>query len=238
MNEHTDQFERELRDPALSALLREAFADDPALQSAPGRTERIMRKVMTSGVRPIRRGVNWGALGWATGAMATAAAAIAIAIGMLHPPQDGQIANGNPPVTPAPTPAVIHKDISNNQPIVAVTPDDVLPTVNEAPRPKWEPIPEKRTVTPQLKSRVPEHTMVATADSANTAEEPENESPVHVAAALYSAGSAAQAAGDYQTAYQSYQASYDTMPTPDALLASSRALQQMAQQDLATDIEG
>jgi tetratricopeptide (TPR) repeat protein len=53
--------------------------------------------------------------------------------------------------------------------------------------------------------------------------------------ALYAAGKAANAAGDYETAYTAYKAAYDIIPTPDALLASGKALEQLAQETLNTD---
>jgi cytochrome c-type biogenesis protein CcmH/NrfG len=49
---------------------------------------------------------------------------------------------------------------------------------------------------------------------------------------LYSAGTAATASGDYESAYTAYQASYEMSPNPDALLASGKALEQMARDTL------
>jgi hypothetical protein len=57
--------------------------------------------------------------------------------------------------------------------------------------------------------------------------------PEHIAAALYSAGVAAQSAGDNESALNAYQASYDTVPTPEALLASARILENMGEQTLS-----
>jgi hypothetical protein len=61
------------------------------------------------------------------------------------------------------------------------------------------------------------------------------ESNTYAAAALYSAGTVATAVGDHHGAYEAYKASYETMPTPDALLASGDALYRLAQDTLSDD---
>ena len=47
---------------------------------------------------------------------------------------------------------------------------------------------------------------------------------------LCETGTAAYATGDYQTAYDAYEASYAVVPTPHALIGSAKALEQLSKQ--------
>lgn len=224
-NQHDD-----LRDPGLAALLREAYADDPALQEAPGRTDRIMRAVMASGVRPK---VTWMPFAWAGGLAATAAVAVMLALGMQHPTTPTQriatvtpptTVQTAPPVTPSPTTA---STVQRTPPVAVAT--TAVPAVREKAHGAW--------ITPAHAKRTPPSpTIVAHAPAA--AATPVEDTSNGTAADLYAAGSTAHAAGDYETAYAAYQASYAMVPTPDALLASAEAMSQLADEEDTIEVEG
>lgn len=208
----------DLRDSVLTDLLREAYTDDPALAEAPGRSDRIMRAVMASGVRPR---FSWAPLAWAAGTVATAAAAVVLAFSLQQParlPDDNRVAAPAPHVEQTTQAAVPTDD-----PVVAAQPKPApLPTVTEQPRPAWiapRPTPKAVPAPPPTDATSP-----APADE-----------PTYMAADLYAAASTAHAAGDYETAYAAYQASYEMVPTPDALLASAAMLQRMAEEETATN---
>lgn len=214
--------ERNLRDAGLTALLRETYADDPALMESPGRSERIMRKILTACVQP-KRVFRWAPFAWAAGAVATAGVAVALALGGFHL-GDG---TNKGPVVELPKNKVVTPDVVKDEkaptpvpvraPEYAVNPPDVPPT--PAPEVK-RPQPAPRT--PQApRTKVPAPAPVQA--PIEVATKPE-QSPVQIASALYTAGDAAQAAGDYESAYQAYDAAYQMNPTPDALLASAEAL--------------
>ncbi|HOF87610.1 MAG TPA: hypothetical protein PLZ36_05830 [Armatimonadota bacterium] len=205
----TDTCEQELRDPTLAALLKDAFAEDPALEEAPGRTERIMRRVLTTGVRPAP--APWLAWGWATGLAAAAAAVVLLLLGPLNGPKTDVVHTD--PSAPAPqeqaapqqAPLLVEKITGPRATVTAPV---------EQPRRAWHQ-PEAPTAPPAA----------GTPDPASAAPDA---SPTVVAAALYTAGSAAQTVGDYETAYEAYSASYEALPNPETLLAASDALLLMA----------
>jgi hypothetical protein len=223
----SDDLSQELHDPALSALLREAYRDEDALVDAPERTARIMRRLRAS--RPPRRPAPWTA--WVYASCASGLAAAAVLLTLRLTPSPVTISPGPPSMTarvPAPTPA------STPRPAPAPPrqrPDAVLVDPGEASSPTWV------THTP-LPAPVPLAPTASTAPTLALAPGPapaSSEDSATVAAALYSAGSVAQVAGDFEAAYTAYHASYETMPTPDAILASGRALQAIAQETLASD---
>ncbi len=209
----TDTFEQELRDPELAALLREVYADDPALDESTGRTERIMRRVLTTGVRPAP--APWLAWGWATGLAAAAAVVVMLLLGALNGPKTDLVKDDQP--ASAPKEQVVPQraaPLLADQPLPA--PRDTVKAPVEQPRRAW-----LRPNPPKQHEPAPEPPVLA-ADPAPPTE------PTVVAAALYTAGSAAQTVGDYEMAYEAYSASYETMPNPETLLAASDALLLMA----------
>lgn len=216
----------DLKDPLLSALLKNALADDPAMLKSTGRSERIMRKVLASGVRPARRGFRWAPFAWSTGALAAAAAMLMLAFGMApHGNQTDRVGNGNQaPITA--------KNVSPKQPTEdAVLPDTdtkpmKTPVVHEQSAPRWH----DNTTRQNDRVKLPAPKPVIPSVIANA-----SEAPVKVAAALSEAGKAASAAGDYQGAYESYQKSYELDPSPDTLLASGVALERLANQALSDE---
>jgi len=237
MTRRTSTEEREFRDPALAALLQETFQDDPALAPAPGRTERIMRAVLASEKRK-PAAPFWASLIWGFGATAAAALIIALMLGLggMWKPSGNpdQYANGKGAVKqvqpkqdtpdfkiPKPDEIANLAGIGNTpkQP-TATMPD---PDLKVPERPHHDPTPPlpKAPVTP--KSIVP---------PAPSKDE------VVVAAALYQAGTTAYHTGDYETAYQAFQDSYDTVPTPEAALSSGKVLMDMAREELAPDNTG
>jgi hypothetical protein len=222
----TDTFEEELRDPELAALLQDAFADDPALAEAPGRTERIMRRVLTTGVRPAP--APWLAWGWATGLAAAAAVVVMLLFGMQQAPNVAK-RDDLPPVPkeqPAPAPRTPLVVAHPPAPAPAPTPP-ALKTPVEQPRREW-----RQPETP--KPHTPDPTPAPAPPVLATVPPPAAE-PTAVAAALYTAGSAAQTVGDYETAYEAYAASYETVPNPETLLAASDALLLMARDTSGSD---
>lgn len=225
MNRRHDKYERELRDPALSAALKNTFANDPALAEAPGRTERIMRMVLAAEKKPVRRPSFLAPLAWAAAAAATAVFVVALAIGATRLPSSWNnsplVADGSSKTTSPQTVAKHHPAPQNK---IATVPQDqvfYIPVV----RPQEDWVPQERPETPK-QSKHP----LTPKNSEKTPEQPQN--AVRVAAALYDAGSAAHAAGDLQSAYQAYQASYAAMPTANAILASSDVLGRMADEAL------
>lgn len=223
----TERYSTELKDPMLSALLREALSDDPVLHDAPGRTDRIMRKVMASGVRPVRR-FGWAPLGWAAGSFATAIAALYLLFTLAHLPLPTVAPQSVPPtvadnVTPVPS-APMTDNFAPNLPVVPVVTPRVpsgtpeVPRTSERARRTWPTPIQRPDVT--IARDIPPSVQPAT-----TAE-----SQAQVVSALNSAGATASDLGDYATAYHAYAASYDVTPTPDALLASGTALQLLAEE--------
>jgi hypothetical protein len=201
----TDRYTAELRDPALAALLRETYADDPALTEAPGRTERIMRQVQAA-QRPAS--TPWVIWGWASGAVAATVAMGLLALSLLGKPAP-ELATVTPPPVSAPVPAPMQ-----------ATPLPLTPRV-VARIPEPTPTPHITTPAPVPAPRPPvtvAHAPMPAAPAAST---------TTVAAALYTAGAAAHEVGDYEGAYEAYQASYETEPNPETLLAASEALLKM-----------
>jgi len=229
MKRRINRYEEELRDPALSAVLQETFANDPALADAPGRTERVMRMVLATHVKPTRRPAVWAPFAWTAAASATAMLVVALAIWMVRLPsgwhtQDQRLiaqlrneaakgATKHPMVI-----AHLPQFVAGETPATADNSDTAQAAINldepEQPAPAWQPVP------PQPKTPA-------------VAEAPHD--VAKVAAALYDAGSTAHAAGDLHAAYSAYQASYAAVPTTDALLASSDALGRLADEALNTD---
>ena len=232
LGKFNDRYREELRDEQLSAMLREALADDPALSASAGRTNHIMRKILASGVMPIRRRLPWGVtLAWATGGLALAAVALLLTFTLLRFPagNDMRLAKGLPAVT---------------------TPDT------------WPPANPPATRSGQLDVTRPDHQYVKArggnrtpheaTEADNTAHQPTAITDTHsaegdvdagkVAAALCETGSTAYATGDYQTAYEAYQTAYQTAPTQNALMGSAKALEQLSdktlQETATTDTTG
>jgi hypothetical protein len=218
----TDRYTDELRDPALAALLRETYAGDPALEASPGRTERIMRQVLAaaeSQPRPARS--PWLVWGWATGAVAAAALVAVLAVSLFHAPA--------PQVATVPTHGTVAPAHVVPLPVTPPrTPIAKAPVVVPAPQPAvHEPMPSPAPATPREQRPTNKTTRPAPAAPAQTSTE--------VAVALYTAGKTANDAGDYQGAYQAYQASYDAVPNPQTLLAASDALLKMEGEDAAPE---
>lgn len=219
-----DQSRSSLRDPALSTLLHAAYDDQPALADSPGRTERIMRVVLASGVRP--KSSPWVFLGWSSGAVATAAAVLMLALALGHrPPVPVPPGGARPPVIvahPLPSPSV---KVAPRQ--GASTLAKKSGTVTAAKQPPVLPAPDTSVVVRAPKRVPPATTPSGTPRHENPVTEPEAE---HVAVALYSAGTAAHDAGDYESSYIAFRDSYNAVPTPEALLASGEALLQLSDQ--------
>ncbi|HEX2948102.1 MAG TPA: hypothetical protein VHV83_00790 [Armatimonadota bacterium] len=245
LKDRSDQYREELRDPVLSALLHEAFENEADELTSPGRSERIMRKVLASGVYSAPRRSRWSPWVWATGSLATTAAAVVILLGTLHSPllQQGQnVDTAAPKVAEQTMPAAVPLKESSTPRHMAVT------YVKEKPAESW-------TETTQPRQKVSHQNQILPRKNAGIAQgisiphdgeiakvptvKPNAETPAasthQVAAALYNAGSAAHAVGDYATAYSAYQASYELEPTPDALLASGTALEHIANDELSAD---
>lgn len=227
MRQDTERDARALRDPALTAILKTTFADDPALAESPGRTERIMRLVLAAGAPPVRRRVNWAPLGWICAAAGAATLVMALAIGLVRlpagwgPEMQNTVATAEHATATTPTaplaPSTASPDVSgvniaaNPSPAVLVPKQEIA-----APSADWQPL---------NGATAPEH---------NPAQEQEQEQ-LEMADSLYDAGATAHAAGDLQTAYDAYQASYDANPTVHALMAASETLGNLADDELADD---
>ncbi len=79
MTEKMKKFELDLRDDALSGLLRDTYNNDEALQPAPERSERIMRHILAARANPAPvRGWQWPGFAWAGGALAMGGLAVAM----------------------------------------------------------------------------------------------------------------------------------------------------------------
>lgn len=238
-NKNDERYTRDLRDPDLAMLLRDAYADDPALKEAPGRSERIMRTVLASGVRSAPRGFRWAPLAWATGSLATAAAALALMFMFMEPfghhqAPAGPVANHSGPSIPRVAdnlPTVPDKKNTGDTPAPPKV-DNKQTTVWIADKPQ-PPTNQERQVPPHQQPQPPiNDNELTVAKNPETPSAAPHEDATQVAAALYDAGSAAYAAGDYESAYNAYKASYDITPTPDTLLATGRALEQLANDEL------
>ena len=224
------QHERDLHDPALSALLQDSFAHDPALIASPGRTERIMRVVLTASRR--RRWAGWLSIGWTAGAAATAAAMLLLIVGLARTPLVEMTPIATTPII-APTPPA-------RQAVAPAVPPSILDAQLPPPsasrnEPAWEwtsptPTIKEQSAPPWVKSE----DEIAVQPSAKTSPEIAEDHSAGAAAALNTAGAAAYAAGDYESAYQAYAASYETLPMPDTILRSGQALQRLAQEELTT----
>jgi len=219
--------ERELRDPALAALLQETFRDDPALAPAPGRTERIMRAVLVAGPRR-QPHPFWASLAWGFGATAVAALLLVLIVGLGKPTQVAD--NDRKPAPPS-----LRPDRQQQHPMVSLRQIEKFAdgTANSTPlpRPKQEPIPQ--VLRP--KEKAPTVWEPAPRDNTPVVVPPAPDTQsVTVAAALYEAGNTAYQTGDYESAYQAFQDSYDTVPTPEAALSTGKALARMARQELAS----
>jgi len=222
MTRRTNIDERELRDPALAALLRDSYQDDPALEPAPGRTERIMRTVLASAPRR-QAHPFWASLAWGFGAAAMAILLLALIIGFGQPGQKVVKHEPVPPIHRQPqAPKFDMPDIDEYadldktqlpQPARNVIPE-ALPKPEEKPPTAWQPASPRQepVVVPPAPDR----------------------QEVVVAAALYEAGATAYSTGDYESAYMAFQDSYDTVPTPEAALSTGNALMRMAREELAT----
>jgi hypothetical protein len=205
--------ERALRDPMLTALLQDTFADDPALDEAPGRTEMIMRRLLAADARP--KPSPWRLWGWATGAAAATAAAVLLVVTLLHTPTTNLPIATNPDTPSAPP----RQSVS--APTPRYEPPALVRVPQERPHENWNPhaTPAPGTVEPH---RAPQPAPPApTTPVVSTT----------VASALYTTGEAAHAAGDFETAYDAYSASYEAAPNPQTLLAASEALLHMGDED-------
>jgi len=237
VRQHAVDTGQDLADPQLSSLLRASFADDPALAEVPGRTQHVMRRILPVAGRWVWP--SWAFMGWATGSAMAVAAVLLMMLGAnpaLGPVAKAPIPSATP-VIPAPVKPV-------TQPVAPVTPVAVVASTPVAlkavpapakhiiahlPAPATVPAPRVRDHhrTPKApEQRHPAPPQLA--DSAN---------PVRIAATLYTTGRAAHVIGDYETAYEAYQASYDTLPTPEALLATSQVMEEIAQQTIASNGE-
>ena len=223
LNKRTNRYCEDLQDPALSALLLEAMADDPALIDAPGRADRIMRKVLASGVQPAPHGFRWIPFAWTSGTLAAATALVFLAFGLARLPQ------GAAPTPPAPI--VAQRTASPVASMPAVTPAmTATPVPDEETPDRWQSL---RQDTPVRQTAAPVTSVKTTrvAREETPVRETPADNPAQIADTLYAAGEAADAVGDHETAFANYQAAYEISPTPDSLLASGNALEQLNQED-------
>ncbi len=161
MKRQNEKYERELRDPALAALLKAAFTEDAALADAPGRTERIMRQVLASGCHPARRPSTWAPLGGVVAAAAAAVLVMILSITLVRlpagwePQMQHTIARLGPtqpatPVTPA-APQPEETEIAVAPPVVTVPAAPVAPplwqTLSSAPTQRPTPTAQSGKVT-------------------------------------------------------------------------------------------
>lgn len=197
-----------LTDPMLSALLQEAFADDPALTSSPGRTDRIMRKIMSTGVRPVSR-PRWTPFAWAAGACATAAVLLMLFSGGKEKAQNVVV---NPPAP------IVEKEPLPEPPeeTVAVVPKEIPVTVPTVGKEKAVP---KRVPTkyPRIEGKSGYNKL----------------QPREVAKAYLAMADGANEMGDYATAYEAYNAAYKVEPSSITLMASANALERMVNETAA-----
>lgn len=223
----TEKHDSELRDPLLSALLQEAYADDPAEEDAPGRTERIMRRLLSAGVRP--KPSPWFIWSWSAGLAAAAALIVVLMFGLLRAPKDTIADNDHK----QPAPQVTHEQNAPNAPHLPPKPELAIVPPREQPRSNWHPRAPEQPMPPRNMQEhvIAKHPAIAdVTDSPFKPVEPAT-SPTTVAAALYTTGTAAHAIGDYETAYEAYSASYETEPNPQTLLAASDALLHLDAED-------
>jgi|GEM_PF-2113396 len=212
--------ERELRDPALVTLLRESYRDDPALDPAPGRTERIMRAVMATAPRR-QAHPFWASLAWGFGAAAMAILLLGLIIGFGRPGEKIVHRGPDPLIKP-----------EQQKPDFKLPDIDQVANGTQPPRPKQAVIPD---LAPKPEEKEPEPWPApARQEEPVTVPPAPDQQEVVVAAALYEAGAAAYSTGDYESAYQAFQESYDTVPTPDAALSTGNALIRMAREELAS----
>ena len=203
MIRNNQQLNDELRDPMLSALLREAYADDPALAPAPGRSDRIMRKIMTSGVRPAPH-YRWTPFAWAGGALATAALLLLLLLGGGKPDRD----------------AIVHLPKDKAPIAIPVVPPDMEPGIaSNHPAPVPEKVPAVRSQAPRQPRlpRLPRQEQVAVRSNDTT-----------VAAAYLAMAESATQMGDHEAAYEMYNAAYEVEPSSVTLMASANALERQA----------
>lgn len=217
-------FSSELRDPALTQMLQDTFADDPALHEAPGRTERIMRAVLAHRERRRAFNFNWAvSLGWSCGAVVAAVLMVILILG------------GDPRQTisslTTPTP-VIHPTYEVAHEIPKAAPR----RVSAAPAPLPEPVIAWKAPQPATSERnAVLHNVVTRTPAPKPTPAPATDAHTDTAAALFAAGNAAYAAGDFENAYDAYQASYETIPTPEAILGTGQVLQELASRELSTE---
>ncbi len=246
MKRRTEQYARALRDPALSAILKATFAGDTALAPSPGRTERIMRQVLASGITPRRHTFNWAPFAWTVAAAGAALLVMALSIRLVRlpagwgpemqttvaqlqtpPALHPQNSVTPPPATTIPTqdkfadtpPATADANANANADVDANADIDTAPPVV----PAWK--------APAPEAQQPSETAALPAEEQNSPEQNQTEI-ASLAATLYDAGSTAHDAGDLPTAYAAYQASYDTLPMPDSLMATSDVLGRLADDEL------
>lgn len=216
-------FSSELRDPALTQLLQNTFAEDPALQEAPGRTERIMRTVLAH--REHRRAINFGwavSLGWSCGAVAAASLMVVLILGGDPRQTVSSLTKPAPIVQPT-------YDVAQQAPKTAPR-RHTAPVSLPEPVIAWkapQPIAPERDATP--------HVAVSHKPAPAPIIATKTENHTDTAAALFAAGNAAYAAGDFENAYDAYQASYETIPTPEAILGTGQVLQELASRELSTE---
>lgn len=196
-----------LADPLLSALLREAFADDPELAPSPGRHDRIMRKIMSSGVRPVTR-PRWTPFAWVAGACA-AAALLLLLLGGGKEEQPNVVINPKPAVQEE----IIPEAPKNS---IALTPDNANTVV---------PTPAKKLPVRIVKNH--QHTIVR--DIAVKRDVKTHE----MAHAYLAIADSAVQMGDYATAYDAYNAAYKVEPSSVTLMASANALERMVEETAA-----
>lgn len=236
MTQRTHTEERELRDPTLTALLQEAFRDDPALEPAPGRTERIMRTVLAAERRK-PAAPFWSSLFWGAGATATAGLLLALMLGLggMWKPDSRDVVKVDDP----------QKPVQQKQVAPPVKVEDVASLVNGASGKTPSQSARSTPQDPELTFTEREHRQVVPQPQQTVEETPTSVIPpapsqeeVIVATALYKAGDTAYHTGDYEAAYQAFQDSYDAVPTPEAALSTSKVLLDMARQELDSETIG
>jgi len=181
----------------------------------------------------------WSSLLWGFGATATAALLLALILGLggMWKPAEMADVDTKPVVTP---------DQKQQQaPVFKV--DDITDIANgaignPAPEPAHRNVPDpdlkfeerahRNNIVPRQEPNVPQTPKTPVVPPAPSHDE------VIVATALYKAGTTAYHTGDYETAYQAFQDSYDAVPTPEAALSSSKVLLDLARQELASDTTG
>lgn len=217
--------EKALKDAGLSALLRDAYAGDPALEPAPGRTERIMRSVLASvpPAKPARSAGFWSVFAWSSGALAAAALVVALIVGFGLKKNTEMFANNTKP----------HSNVQpKEQPPISLPRLKDIAQQPNGPTPEPNPQREQQWQTPQPRREQQPRNWRNEQPAARERETPPSSEQVMVASALYSVGKDAYNSGEYETAYQAFRGSYDAAPTPDALLNAGNVLIRMAQDEL------